>query len=41
MDTEFLKNLGHKGDVYDFEAANPGANVLHARLKALDNWEDK
>ena len=41
IDTEFLKSLGHKGDVHDFETANPGAKVLYARLKALDNWEDK
>ena len=41
MDKEFLKNIGHKGDVWDFEEANPNAKVLYARLRALENWEDK
>lgn len=39
MDKEFLKSLGHKGDTYDFEEANPGTKVLYSRLRALDKGE--
>lgn len=39
IDPEFLKYVGHNGDVYSFEESNPGTSILKARLKALDDQE--